>query len=405
MSDFIPYGRHCIEEDDIAAVAAVLRSDHLTGGPVVEEFETAFAKRVGARHAVAVSSGTAGLHLASLVLGLGTGMLVIVPTLTFLATANAPIYTGAKVVFADVDPNTGLLGPSELEEALERADGEVKAVFPVHLNGQSVDMEALKKICDSRGIRIIEDASHALGGEYRTTDGQWHPVGSCQHSDMAVFSMHPVKNIAMGEGGMVTTNDDQLAQTLRRLRNHGMIREPDDFQHSEAAFDYEGNPNPWYYEMQELGYNYRASAIHCALGLSQLSKLDRFLAHRQTLAAAYDQALAPLAPDVRPIPRPAHSHHAWHLYVVHVDFHALGITRTHLMRHLHQAGIGTQVHYRPVHQQPAYREAVGSFHLSGAGGYFERCLTLPLNLLVSSESFPTSWVEELSKTVNGVAER
>jgi UDP-4-amino-4,6-dideoxy-N-acetyl-beta-L-altrosamine transaminase len=378
VSDFIPYGRHCIEEDDIAAVAAVLRSDHLTGGPVVEEFETAFAKRVGARHAVAVSSGTAGLHLASLALGLGAGMLVIVPTLTFLATVNAPTYTGAKVVFADVDPNTGLLGPSELEEALERADGEVKAVFPVHLNGQSVDMEALKKICDSRGIRIIEDASHALGGEYRTTDGQWHPVGSCQHSDLAAFSMHPVKNIAMGEGGMVTTNDDQLAQTLRRLRNHGMIREPEAFQNHEAAFDDEGNPNPWYYEMQELGYNYRTSAIHCALGISQLGKLARFLAHRQTLAAAYDQALASLAPDVCPIPRPAHSRHAWHLYVVHVDFPALGIHRAQLMRHLHQAGIGTQVHYQPIHRQPFYVSAGPS--LTGADHFYNSCLTLPLHL-------------------------
>ena len=377
MSNFIPYGRHCIEEDDIAAVAAVLRSEHLTGGPVVEEFETAFAKRVGARHAVAVSSGTAGLHLASLALGLGTGMLVIVPTLTFLATANAPTYTGAKVVFADVDPGTGLLGPSEVEEAIERADGKVKAVFPVHLNGQSVDMEALKKICDSRGIRIIEDASHALGGEYRTVDGQWHSVGSCEHSDMAVFSMHPVKNIAMGEGGMVTTNDDQLAQTLRRLRNHGMIREPEAFQNHEAAFDDEGNPNPWYYEMQELGYNYRTSAIHCALGLSQLAKLDRFLVHRRTLATAYDQALAPLAPVLRPIPRPAHSRHAWHLYVVHVDFRALGIPRSQLMRHLHQTDIGTQVHYRPVHQQPFYYSDGLGF--SAAGNFYENCLTLPLH--------------------------
>ena len=377
MSDFIPYGRHCIEEDDIAAVSAVLRSDHLTGGPVVEEFETAFAKRVGARHAVAVSSGTAGLHLASLALGLGTGMLVIVPTLTFLATANAPTYTGAKVVFSDVDPNTGLIGPAELEEALERADGEVKAVLPVHLNGQSVDMESIKKICDRRGILIIEDACHALGGEYRTVDGQWHSVGSCQHSDMAVFSMHPVKNIAMGEGGMVTTNDDQLCQTLRHLRNHGMIREPEEFLHYEAAFDPEGNPNPWYYEMQKLGYNYRASAIHCALGLSQLAKLDRFLAHRRNLAATYDAAFVPLAPVVRPISRPAHSRHAWHLYVVHINFHALSTTRPQLMRHFHQAGIGTQVHYRPVHQQPFYYSDGLGF--SAAGNFYENCLTLPLH--------------------------
>jgi len=378
VSDFIPYGRHCIEEDDIAAVAAVLRSDHLTGGPVVEEFETAFAKRVGARHAVAVSSGTAGLHLASLALGLGAGMLVIVPTLTFLATANTPTYTGAQVVFADVDPNTGLMGPVELDEALERANGEVKAVFPVHLNGQASDMEAIKNICDSRGIRIVEDACHALGGEYRTTDGQWHPVGSCQHSDLAVFSMHPVKNIAMGEGGMVTTNDDQLAQALRRLRNHGMIREPEEFQHPEAGLDAAGEPNPWYYEMQELGYNYRASAIHCALGISQLGKLDRFLAHRRNLAAAYDKALVPLAPAVRPIPRPKHSRHAWHLYVVHVDFPALGIPRAQLMRHLHQAGIGTQVHYRPVHQQLFY--VSNGLSLAGADRFYYDCLTMPLHV-------------------------
>jgi UDP-4-amino-4,6-dideoxy-N-acetyl-beta-L-altrosamine transaminase len=377
MRDYTPYGRHCIEEDDIAAVAAVLRSDHLTGGPVVEEFETAFAKRVGARHAVAVSSGTAGLHVASLALGLGAGMLVIVPTLTFLATANAPTYTGAQVVFADVDPNTGLMGRSELEEALDRAEGEVKAVYPVHLNGQASDMEAIKNICDSRGIRIIEDACHALGGEYRTTDGQWHPVGSCQHSDMAVFSMHPVKNIAMGEGGMVTTNDDQLCQTLLRLRNHGMIHEPEAFQDSEAGLDAAGDPNPWYYEMQELGYNYRASAIHCALGLSQLGKLDRFLAHRRNLATTYDQALAPLAPDVRPIPRPAHSRSAWHLYVVHINFPTLSTTRPQLMHHLHQAGLGTQVHYRPVHQQTFY--VSDKLSLTGADQFYDGCLTLPLH--------------------------
>jgi UDP-4-amino-4,6-dideoxy-N-acetyl-beta-L-altrosamine transaminase len=396
VSDFIPYGRHCIEEDDIAAVVAVLRSDHLTGGPVVEEFETAFAKRVGARHAVAVSSGTAGLHLASRALGLGAGMLVVVPTLTFLATANAPTYTGAKVVFADVDPNTGLLGPSELEEALECADGEVKAVYPVHLNGQSVDMEAIKKICDSRGIRIIEDACHALGGEYRTVDGQWHSVGSCEHSDMAVFSMHPVKNIAMGEGGMVTTNDDQLAQTLRRLRNHGMIRGPEAFQNHEAAFDDEGNPNPWYYEMQELGYNYRASAIHCALGLSQLAKLDRFLAHRRNLAAAYDKALVPLAPAVRPIPRPEHSSSAWHLFVVSLNYSYFGITRSRLMRNLRRDGIGTQVHYFPLHRQPFFCVTKAESNLKPrADNYYSNCLSLPF--------FPDNTEEDVvARVVSGL---
>jgi dTDP-4-amino-4,6-dideoxygalactose transaminase len=239
-------------------------------------------------------------------------------------------------------------------------------------------MEAIKKICDSRGIRIIEDACHALGGEYRTVDGQWYSVGSCEHSDMAVFSMHPIKNIAMGEGGMVTTNDDHLCQTLRRLRNHGMIREPEAFQDHKAAFDDEGNPNPWYYEMQEVGFNYRASAIHSALGLSQLAKLDRFLAHRQAIATAYEAALAPLAPDVRPIPRPEHSRPAWHLYVVHINFPALGILRGQLMRNLHQAGIGTQVHYRPIHQQPFY--VSDKFSLTGADQFYDGCLTLPMHM-------------------------
>jgi dTDP-4-amino-4,6-dideoxygalactose transaminase len=244
-------------------------------------------------------------------------------------------------------------------------------------------VEAIKKICDPRGIRIIEDASHALGGEYRTTDGQWHSVGSCQHSDMAVFSMHPIKNIAMGEGGMVTTNDDHLGQTLRRLRNHGMIREPEAFQDHKAAFDDEGNPNPWYYEMQEVGFNYRASAIHSALGLSQLAKLDRFLAHRQAIATAYEAALAPLAPSVRPTPRPAVSRHAWHLYVVHIDFPGLSKTRAQLMRHLHHAGIGTQVHYRPIHQQPFYCGRAGELELNGAESYYKKSMALPLHMGVS----------------------
>lgn len=375
---FLPYGRHQIDEDDIAAVTAILRSDSLTGGPLVSEFEQAFAERVGARFAVACANGTAGLHLAAMSLDIGPDHAVIVPTLTFLATANAARYVGAEVTFTDVDPVTGLMRPTDLQDAFARETSrQVKAVIPVHLNGQCVDMESVVEFSARHGLRIIEDACHAIGATYLTRSGEEVRVGSCRHSDMTVFSLHPVKTIAMGEGGVVTTNDPDLHAVLLRLRNHGMVREASRFVQREEAFDADGQPNPWYYEMPEPGYNYRASEIHCALGLSQMRKLDRFLARRRELASLYDQALAPLAPTVRPIPRVAGCASGWHLYVVHADFDAAGTTRAKLMRELRERSIGTQVHYLPVHRQPYYRFRYGELSFSGADAYYASCLSLP----------------------------
>jgi UDP-4-amino-4,6-dideoxy-N-acetyl-beta-L-altrosamine transaminase len=377
-SRFLPYGRHQIEDDDVAAVVAVLRSDSLTGGSGVAEFEQAFAERVGARFAVACANGTAGLHLATMALGLGPDDSVIVPTLTFLATANAARYVGAEVMFADVDASTGLMRPEDLHEAHARTVAcKARAIIPVHLNGQCVNMEAMADFASRHGLHVIEDACHAIGATYRARSGEELRVGDCRYSDMTVFSLHPVKTIAMGEGGVVTTNDPDLHSALLRLRNHGMVREASRFVQREEAFDVDGQPNLWYYEMPEPGYNYRASEIHCALGLSQLRKVDHFLARRRELADTYDRALAPLAPMVRPIPRVAGCASGWHLYVVQIDFASAKASRGTFMRKLLGRGVGTQVHYLPVHRQPYYRSRYGNTRLPGADAYYSSCLSLP----------------------------
>ncbi|SDE00609.1 UDP-4-amino-4,6-dideoxy-N-acetyl-beta-L-altrosamine transaminase [Rhodospira trueperi] len=374
----IPYGRHTIEDDDIAAVADVLRSEALTGGAAVGRFETALAAVSAAPHAVVCASGTAALHLVAMGLGLGPGDAVVVPSVTFLATANAARYVGADVRFADVDPDTGLMTPETLEEALARpSPGRPRAVIAVHLNGQCADMAGLLTVAERHGLTVVEDACHALGGAYRL-DGIRHPVGAAPRSAAACFSFHPVKTVAMGEGGAITTRDDALADRVRRFRNHGMTRDPGAFTETAQAFDPSGAANPWYYEMAEPGFNYRASDLHCALGASQLAKLDRFLARRRALAARYDRALEPFAPLVRPIPRGPTEDDGWHLYVALIDFAALGQTRARVMERLRVAGIGTQVHYLPVHRQPYYRALDPDITLPGADAYYARCLSLPL---------------------------
>lgn len=377
LSSFLPYGRQCIDDDDIAAVVAVLRSDWLTTGPAVEKFESAFAEKVGARFAVACSSGTAGLHLAALALGFGSGDQAVVPTMTFLATANAARYVGGEVRFCDVDPETGLMTPDALQEATNGLDKTPRAVFPVHLNGQTVDMAAISHIAREQDMAVVEDACHAVGTLYQAGNEQV-AVGACRHSDMAVFSFHPVKTIAMGEGGMVTTNDANLHEKLRMFRNHGINRAPENFINREAAFAQDGTPNPWYYEMPEYGFNYRASDINCALGLSQLDKLEKFIARRRELAERYETLLAPLASRLRPIERVANCTPAWHLLVVLIDFAAYGVERATVMNRMKSDGIGTQVHYPPVHRQPYYRQRYGYLSLPGAEAYYDRCLSLPL---------------------------
>ncbi|NQU56268.1 MAG: UDP-4-amino-4,6-dideoxy-N-acetyl-beta-L-altrosamine transaminase, partial [Rhodospirillales bacterium] len=350
--------------------------DTLTTGPFTGAFEAELANRTGAGHAICVSSGTAALHLAALCLNLEPGDVVVVPTITFLATANAACYVGADVVFADVDPDTGLMRPDDLLRALELANGRAKAVFPVHLAGQCVDMSGISEIARKHNLAIVEDASHALGASYRKGNKECL-IGGCADSDMAVFSFHPVKTIAMGEGGAIMTNDGPRAERLARVRSHGMERSAAAFINEDMAFTENGDANPWYYEMQELGFNYRASDIHCALGSSQLDKLDDFVARRCHLTGLYDEALTALAPLVRPLGRVPDCDPAWHLYVALIDFEAAKVTRASLMGRLKDLGIGTQVHYIPVHKQPYYRN-LGSPELPGAQEYYDKCLSLPL---------------------------
>ncbi len=382
---FLPYGRHCVEADDIEAVVRALNSEYLTTGPIVEEFEAKLANATGAAFAVSVSSATAALHLSALALDLKSGDIAIVPSATFLSTANAARYVGADVQFADVDSETGLLTPETLSDALARAGTAAKVVFPVHINGQTADMNGIIDVSVRNKLFIVEDACHALGGFQLAPDGNMTPVGSNAHGDLTVFSFHPVKSIAMGEGGAITTNNADLASKLRTLRNIGMTREPNNFQVLSQAFDDTGIVNPWYYEMASLGLNYRASALHCSLGLSQLAKLERFTKRRSALVARYHQNLARLAPLVKPLPRIAHCVPAWHLCVVLIDFDTADITRAQLMHALRDQGIGTQVHYIPVHRQPYYRDLYGDFDLPGADAYYKRALSLPLFVSMKDE--------------------
>jgi len=361
---FLPYGRQTIEEDDVAAVAEALRADFLTTGPLVARFEAAFAARVGAKHAVACANGTAALHLAMLALGAAPGEAVIAPTTTFLATANCARYVGAEVVFADVDPLSGLMTPATLEDALDRLGGRrLRAVLPVHLRGDAAELPALARLAAGAGAVLVEDAAHALGTAMDFGAGP-ETVGDGRRSAMTTFSFHPVKTIATAEGGMVTTSDHRIAERLRRLRSHGMTR-PD------------GGP-AWWYEMPEIGFNYRLPDVLCALGLSQLAKLDRFAARRRALAAAYAAALAELAPLVRPAVSPAWSRPVPHLMTVLIDFEAAGRDRAAVMEALRARGVGSQVHYIPVHRQPYYAERYGPLDLPGAEAWYARCLSLPL---------------------------
>lgn len=373
---FLPYARQVIDEDDISAVSAVLRGDWLTTGPAVEAFEAAFARVTGARHAIVCNSGTAALYIAARSAGLKPGDAVIVPSITFLATANANELAGIEVVFADVNPDTGLMEVAHAEEALARAGRRVKAIYPVHMGGRVGDLIALQQFAAANGLLIIEDACHALGTRYGNAE---HSVGACAHSLAACFSFHPAKVVAMGEGGAVTTNSDAVAHRARFIRNHGMTREPDRFANKALALAANGATNAWYYEAQEISHNFRASDLNCALGLSQLRKLDTFVNARRKLAQRYEQRLRSLHPAVRYISEMPGTRAGWHLCTVLIDFAALGIDRHTLMERLRAAGIGTQVHYIPVHLQPYYRRRQPALHLPGAVRYYEHTLSLPLH--------------------------
>ena len=359
----IPYGRQEVTAEDVAAVTAVLRSDWLTQGPVVPRFEAAIAQACGAAHAVAVNSATSALHLACLALDLGPGDSLWTSPITFLASANCARYCGAQVDFVDIDPRTYNLSAEALARKLARARSEnrlPKIVVPVHLAGQSCDMAAIHALGNEYGFRIVEDASHAVGGSYR---GQ--PVGDCRFSDVTVISFHPVKIITTGEGGMALTNDVHLAERMNRLRSHGMTRDP-----AQMTRVPDG---PWYYEQLELGYNYRLTDLQAALGLSQIERLGPYVQRRRALARRYGELLSG-APLTLPWQHPD-SDPAWHLYIVRVD----SARRRAVFDALRAADIGVNVHYIPVHAQPYYRRlgsAVDAF--PEADHYYAEALSLPM---------------------------
>jgi UDP-4-amino-4,6-dideoxy-N-acetyl-beta-L-altrosamine transaminase len=363
----IPYGRQDIRAADIEAVAAVLRSDWLTQGPTVPEFESAVAARCGARHAVAVNSATSALHLACLALGVGPGDRVWTSAITFVASANCARYCGAEVDLVDIDSRTYNMSVAALQAKLEaaaRAGTLPRVVVPVHLCGQSCDMAAIHALARRYGFRVLEDASHAIGGRYRGA-----PVGDCRYSDISVFSFHPVKIITTAEGGMATTNDALLARRMRLLRTHGIARDAGELEHAPDG--------AWYYEQVELGFNYRMNDVQAALGLSQLARLEEYHARRKAIAARYDALLADLPASTPWVQPDADS--GWHLYVVRLRLERMRRSHREAFDALRAAGIGVNVHYIPVYRQPYYEKlGLRRAGYPEAERYYAEAISLPL---------------------------
>jgi UDP-4-amino-4,6-dideoxy-N-acetyl-beta-L-altrosamine transaminase/dTDP-4-dehydrorhamnose reductase len=392
---FIPYGRQWIDESDIQAVAEVLRSERITQGPKVEEFERALAEYCGARYAVAVNSGTSALHIACLAAGVSPGSEVITSPVTFVASANCAAYCGARPVFADIDARTFNLSP---EEIAKRISAKTAAVIPVHMAGQSCDMESIAKLVEesARGgkITIIEDACHALGSMYKG-----RRVGACTHSDMAVTSFHPVKHITTGEGGAVLTNDKALYRRLQLFRSHGITNVEEEFTDRNRAFAVgtpgDGLLNPWYYEQLTLGYNYRMTDIQSALGLSQLRRIEEIRARRRAIVERYNEAFSGV-PHMETPHESEVGNSNFHLYIALFDFDGIGLSRAAFMTALRSAGMQTQVHYIPVYLQPYYRNLHGTKagDCPKAEAYYRRCLSLPL--------FPAMRDEEVEHVIRHV---
>jgi UDP-4-amino-4,6-dideoxy-N-acetyl-beta-L-altrosamine transaminase len=379
-TDFLPYARQNVTDADKEAVLEVLGSDRLTQGPAGPAFEAALRERVGAAHAVACANGTAALHLAMMAIGIGPGDTVVTSPVSFLASANCARFVGADVRFVDIDARTGLMDIWLLRETLgSDADKRIKAVVPIHFAGQPVDLGSVRALAEEHGAWVVDDACHALGASYMH-NGRRRSVGCGADSDMSVYSFHPVKHVAMGEGGAITTGNVELAERLCMLRSHGMRKNA--LLMDDLAVSEEGEINPWYYEMHDLGFNYRLSDVHAALGLSQLKRLDQSLDRRRRIAADYSRLIAETFPYdlVKPLAVRDGALHAYHLYVVQIDFASAGVTRATVMRRLRERGIGTQVHYIPIHLQPYYRNECGTEpgDCPQAERYYERALSLPM---------------------------
>ncbi|MGH8401070.1 MAG: UDP-4-amino-4,6-dideoxy-N-acetyl-beta-L-altrosamine transaminase [Gammaproteobacteria bacterium] len=381
----IPYGRQDITQADIDAVIEVLRSDFLTQGPVVPRFEQLVAAYCGVRHALAVNSATSALHLACLALDLGPDDWLWTSPITFVATANCALYCGAKVDFVDIDPRTYNLSTQALERKLIEAQktGRLpKIVVPVHLGGQACDMQAISGLARRYGFKVIEDASHAIGGKYRD-----EPVGNCRYSDITVFSFHPVKIITTAEGGMTLTNDAGLADKMSLLRSHGITRDPAQMTHEPDG--------PWYYQQIALGHNYRMTELQAALGISQMQRLDDYVTRRHKLACRYDEMLAAL-PVTRPWQHPD-SYSALHLYIVRLQPDKLKTTHRQVFDHLRQQDIGVNLHYIPVYTQPYYSQMgfkPGAY--PEAESYYSEAISLPM--------YPTLTEAQQQQVVNALSE-
>lgn len=377
---YIPYGRQSIDDADIEAVVKVLKSDYLTTGPAVEAFEKKVADYVGAKYAVAVSNGTAALHVACLAAGIGEGDEVITTPITFAASANCVLYCGGTPVFADIDPDTYNISPEELEKKIT---SRTKAIIPVHYTGQPCDMDAILEIAHKHDLLVIEDGAHALGASYKGKK-----IGSI--ADMTCFSFHPVKPVTTGEGGMIVTDNEELYRRLVLYRSHGITRDKDMMQQyeeqlqqssdpalQEAADMLRGDvidPGGWYYQQLELGYNYRITDISCALGASQMDKLDRFLERRRQIAKKYDEAFADIPQIMTPWQQEG-CQSGWHLYMIQT----MERSRREVFDGLRQAGIGVNVHYIPVYRHPYYqRNGYAGVHCLNAEAFYERAISLPI---------------------------
>lgn len=385
----IPYGKQDINQADIDAVLQVLKSDFLTQGPMVPRFEQSVAKHVGANHALAVNSATSALHIACLALGLGEGDWLWTSPVTFVASANCGLYCGAKVDFVDIDPQTYNLCPLALKKKLEQAKQEGRlpsVVVAVHLCGQPCDMQTIDALAKEYSFKVIEDASHAIGGKYQ---GEF--IGNCRYSDITVFSFHPVKIVTTAEGGMVVTNDARLAEKMNLLRSHGITRDPSLMTHE--------SDGPWYYQQVDLGFNYRMTELQAALGASQMERLDSFVSRRNALADRYDRLLADL-PLVLPWQHPD-SYSARHLYVVRLRLDKISKTHRQVFDQMRTSGVGVNLHYIPVHTQPYYqRRGFSQGQFSEAERYYSEAISLPLYQTLSEDD-QNLVVKRLRAILNG----
>ncbi len=396
---FLPYGKQTITDADKRAVLEALESDFLTTGPKVAEFEEAFANYIDVPHAISFSNATGALHIACLALGVKQGDTVLTPTMSFAASTNCASYAGAHIEFMDCDPASGLVTPQTFAEAADQAVAQgrpAKVALIVHLNGEAADMIGISKEAKARGIKLIEDSCHALGTTYTDHRGKVHKIGSCQFSDFSSFSFHPVKTITTGEGGMLTCKDSTLAKQVSLLRSHGITREVADFKNKDLAYDENNNPNPWYYELQSLGYNYRLPDIACALGISQLNQMDDIAKRRRAMKQAYDDLFAASNLPVVVVPSPKGNSAVRHLYPVLIDFEAVGISRATFCDALKNAGVGTQVHYIPTHMLPYYVERFGKQHKLGAEEYYSKVISLPF--------YPALTNQDIKRVVDTIAE-